>query len=333
MKINFLTFNPNEKSGSYRIWVRDLSLTLNEIEYDSKIFTSIKELILEKDTDVIILCKSAYVAASEVRKHFLKAKIGAINIPCNHIDETIDFVIVGSPEEYTSMSNYRNVFIYPLIERKFESVKRKIHESDNNVLKLCFHGHYPHLFKFQPFLKEAIEYVDQNIKKVSLSVITGNPKYEWQSRAGRPNVEINMFPYDENITERIQECDIGLAPNVSDIRPFVEGIENLVRTDWGLYNTDYFLRFKNKTNPGRAYVFYQHGIPVIHDISPSSFELMKITGYNVCAHDKLSWVREIEYLSKYKNREKISLAYYESFKKYYDVHVLAKKITKKINEV
>ena len=35
MKINFLTFNPNEKSGSYRIWVRDLSLTLNEIEYDS----------------------------------------------------------------------------------------------------------------------------------------------------------------------------------------------------------------------------------------------------------------------------------------------------------
>jgi len=330
MKINFLTFSPNENSGSYRIWVRDLSRTLNEIKCDSKIFTSVKELILEKDVDVIILCKSAFESADEIKKHLPEATIGAINIPCNFFNNSIDFVIVGSPEEYISMSYYDNVFIYPLIERKFESIKIKKHE-EKDTLDFCFHGHYPHLFKFEPFLKEAIEFFDKNIKKVKIKVITGNKEFKW--KAGRPNVDIKMFSYDENFVDIVQSCDIGLVPNVIDIRLFSKDIQKITSVDFGLYDTDYFLRMKNKTNAGRAYVFYQLGIPVIHDISPSSFELMSKTDYTICAHDHLSYIREFKKISDHNLRNEIAESNKKMFEKHYNPHIHANKLLQKIQKL
>merc|ERR1711990_915804 len=112
-------------SGSYRIWVHDLSLTFNEIGVVSKVVNSVEAV--ESDADIIILCKSCYELCDNVKTKNNSASVGAINIPCNYSNGNIDFVIVGSIEEYTSMSNYKNVFIYPLIERKFENVKTPKH--------------------------------------------------------------------------------------------------------------------------------------------------------------------------------------------------------------
>ena len=61
------------------------------------------------------------------------------------------------------MSLYENVFIHPLIEKKYENIKLFKHKN-KDTFNICFHGHYPHLFKFEPFLKESIEYFDKNIK-------------------------------------------------------------------------------------------------------------------------------------------------------------------------
>jgi hypothetical protein len=330
MKVNFFTLNNNENSGSYRIWVRDLSRTFNELSLESKIITRIEDI--ESDIDTLIMCKSAYKFSKECRKKVgKKVKIGAINIDRKYICKEIDFVIVGSPEEYASISSYHNVFIYPLIERKFENVERKYHSKNTDVLKVCFHGHYPHLFKFEPFLREAIELYNDNIKKIELNVITGHKDFNW--KIGRPNVKINMFDYNNNISSLIKENDIGVVPNVSDIRLFAKGIEKVTDTNLGLYETDYFMRYKNKTNAGRSYVFYQHGIPVIHDLSPSSFELMKTTGYHICAHDTKSWIRELTRLTDYSFREAISKSYFDNFKTHYNPLKLGKKLIDNIEEI
>lgn len=329
MKINFLSFSPNENSGSYRIWVKDLSRSLNEIQHNSKIFTNIEELKIDKDVDVIILCKSSYKSINEVRKHFPKTIIGAINISCDFHNDLIDFVIVGSPEEYISMSYYKNVFIYPLIERKFELIKIKNHE-DKETLDFCFHGHYPHLFKFEPFLKNALETLSK-IKKIKLKVITGNKNFEW--KIGRPDIDIELFDYNENFVEIVQSCDIGLVPNVSDVRLFSKDIHKMTSVDFGLYETDFFLRMKNKSNAGRAYVFYQLGIPVVHDISPSSFELMANSEHTICAHDTQSYIREFNKLSDFKLRNQIAKSNKKIFEKNYNAHDHAKKIIQKIQKI
>lgn len=328
MKINFVTRNKDDNSGSYRIWVRDLCNTLVENGYDAKI--SLANEDIDKDSDVIILCKSAYNLAPKAKELFPGCILGAINIPCNYHDKNIDFVIVGSIEEYTSMSLYENVFIHPLIEKKYENIESFKHKN-KDTFNICFHGHYPHLFKFEPFLRESIEYFDKNIKKVKLKIITGDKNFDWKD--GRPNVDIEMFGYDDSFVDIVQSCDIGIVPNVLDLRVLIADLEKTVSSNHGLYDTDYFIRMKNKTNPGRSYVFYQLGLPVIHDLSPSSFELMSKTGYNICAHDTRSYLREMKLLLNEDYRNEVSQKNKKVFEEHYSRKHHADKIIQFIKRI
>ena len=315
-------------SGSYRIWVHDLSLTFSEIGVISKVVNSVEDV--EADADIIILCKSCYRLCDNVKEKNNNAIVGAINIPCDYSNDNIDFVIVGSIEEYTSMSNYKNVFIYPLIERKFENVKIPKHLKKKS-LDICFHGHFPHLFKFESSLKNALETFDNMHAPINLKVITGNKNFNWVH--GRPNINIEMYDYNDSFVNIVQSCDIGLVPNVCDMKVLVNGLEKQTSVELGLYETDYFIRMKNKTNPGRAYVFYQLGIPVIHDLSPSSFELMCKTGYNICAHDTKSYIREFKRLLNPDYRNEVAEKNKMTFEKHYNVRHHAKKLIKNIGEV
>ena len=90
MQINFLTRNKNDNSGSYRIWVKDLSQTINDLDHNSKVYTSLNDI--PQDTEILIICKSYYDIVSEARKKLLNCKIGVINIPANYNNKDIDFV-------------------------------------------------------------------------------------------------------------------------------------------------------------------------------------------------------------------------------------------------
>ena len=153
MKINFFTVNANDNMGSYRIWIRDLSRSLNEIGHDSNILKEGVEISSLVDCDTIIFGKSSYSFAPQVKKIIenKNIKMGGINVEKGHEDKSLDFLIVGSPEEMCSLHYYDNIFIYPLIERQFEEVSPKVHKNGESF-RVCFHGHHPHLFKFEPFL-------------------------------------------------------------------------------------------------------------------------------------------------------------------------------------
>jgi hypothetical protein len=60
---------------------------------------------------------------------------------------------------------------------------------------------------------------------------------------------------------------------------------------------------------------------------------MKITGYNICAHNSNGWYKELSNLTSFKKREEVSKAYYSAFKKYYRLEDHAKKLTKQIKKV
>jgi len=337
MKIRFITGNPDDNMGSYRIWVRDLSRTLLEINEDSKIVDinpiltnstdeNSHNLVIEeiKSADVLILGKSCYNILSEVKKINETAVIGVININSDYVDDNIDFVIVGSWEEHCSLSYYENVFFYPLIERSFENSKTKNHLPSKKI-RVCYHGHYPHLSKFDPHVKEALEEISKFFE-VTMVTITGHPEFEWE--IGRPDgIEVENHRYDINtISDIISSCDIGIVPNVSDMSHYFPQLKNIKDVDRGWNDTDFILRFKNKTNGGRAYVLYQHGIPVIHDLSPNSFDFMAKSGEYTFAHDKLSYIRALKSLSCHENRNRIALANKEAFDKNFNPHEHAKKL-------
>lgn len=323
-------------SGSYRIWVSDLSDSLIENGVSSRILKPSPETemssILE---DIVIFSKNSWKLASIFKKSYPNKLVGAINIPADSNEKEIDFVIVGSHEERLSLAHYENVFIYPLIERKFMGIQRKIHKN-NDTLKVCFHGHHPHLYKFFPHLKRALERVDREVKKTELHVVTGDQSFvsKWDSDTGRPNIDIFSHPYS-SISEVISKSDIGIVPNISDVNSVLPLFrKEFLNNDIGLYNTDYVIRFKNKTNPGRAFVFYQHGVPVVHDISPSSFEMMALTDRYIVAHEEESWFKEIKDLAeKPEKRQELSDIYRKTFDSFYDPNKWAKKLCMQISEI
>lgn len=300
MKITFVEVNQNNKTGSYRIWVKDLATTLSKMGHETIIINKNEDI--PKNTNVVIYGKSATSLAKDF-KNRKDIKVGGINFPCDFISKDFDFVIVGSYEEKISMSYYENVFVYPLIERKFMNLPTKTHE-DSEKLKICYHGHHPHLFKFAPHLRDALDELSKE-KDIELHVITGQKNFPWEHNIGKPkNIPVYMYDYDQSFSDIVMKCDIGVVPNVCDMKSLFPGIENqLNHSELGLYDTDFFVRFKNKTNPGRAYVFYQHGIPVIHDLSPSSFDFMSKTEEYIFAHDKMSWMREIRGFYKREKRQ------------------------------
>jgi hypothetical protein len=330
MKISFVEKVINDKTASYRIWVKDLSKTLIELGHTVEIVQDISDI----DSKVVIFGKSSRDLLLAYNKP-IDTKVAAINFPCNFYDKKVDFMIAGSHEERVSMSNYEHVFVHPLIERKFLHIQKKCHNSlsklpltgDLDKIVLCYHGNYPHLFKFAPHLKLAIEDLSQLIN-VELNIITGPTGFKWESETGKPdNIKINYYEYDDSTFSKILlSSDIGLVPNVSDLKYVFNGIENNTSVDCGLYDTDYFLRFKNKTNSGRAYVFYQHGIPVIHDLSPSNFEFMARSGHFICAHDRNSWLRELKKLLCHAYRQEVSDDNGKAFEHYYNPSIFAKSL-------
>ena len=172
MKILFYATNQDISLGSYRIWGNDLNQYMQEIGHSSKLYTgSPKEV---EEADVIIFAKNDWKDSIKVKEYYPEKIIGTTNLSADISSKVnCDFVIVGSLEEKCSLSKYQNVFLYPLIEKMFQSEDLyKIHEPKDR-LTIGFHGSYTHLAKFYPYLYKAIERFDKE-QDITLKVITSS---------------------------------------------------------------------------------------------------------------------------------------------------------------
>ena len=158
-KILFISNTNNISTGSYRIWVNDLKQYFEECGIPSTISYGIPTSVSQYD--IIICGKSDAEAAIAVKNAYPEKKVGVINLSSDRKNLPIDFVIVGSMEEMDSLSHYDNVFLYPLIERMYQDPGDYKKHEDAPVLRIGFHGHYPHLSKFCPYLDEALEDMDK----------------------------------------------------------------------------------------------------------------------------------------------------------------------------
>ena len=322
MKILFISNNQDISLGSYRIWVHDLNLYFRECGIDSTIGDRDSRI---DEYDTIICAKSDTHSAIRIKKDFPNKKVGVVNLSADSKGLPIDFVIVGSLEEMDSLSHYENVFLYPLIERMYQNKMDYQMHSPINKLRIGFHGHYPHLSKFEPNLKNALEKVGGNVE---LLVITGNPNFKW--KIGRPNIDIVIKSWNINtIKDDLLSCVIGVVPNMTCLN-----VENLpTSVDLGLYNTDYIARFKNKSNAGRCFVFHQLGIPVITDLTPSNFHILGDPKNGFIAYNENSWLKALGKLQNHNLRREIADNAKKEFDRLYNPHDWATRLYKNILEI
>ena len=299
-KILFVSTNHDLSVGSYRIWVNDLNEYFSHVGVSSDIYRKGMNI---QDYDVLICSKNDVAAAVDLKQRFPDKKVGLINLAADKKNLPIDFVIVGSLEEKDSLAHYKNVFMFPLIENMYQAEEDYKKHEKKDVLRIGYHGSYTHLAKFDPFLKEALEDMEKQCN-IELLVVTSPASFNWQ--LGRPNIK-NVIMKNWNIAtikEDLLSCDIGIVPNITHIPFNLSTHETSVES--GLYNTDYIIRMKNKSNAGRAFVFHQLGIPVVGDNTPSNYHILGDPKCGFIAHTKQGWLKALLSLRDHETRQSMA---------------------------
>lgn len=320
-KILFVSTTKNISTGSYRIWVNDLNQYFQECGIPSTIFYGVPTSI--SDHDIIICGKPDADIAVAVKKAFPEKKVGVINLSSDRKSLPIDFVIVGSMEEMDSLSHYDNVFLYPLIERMYQDPGDYKEHKESPVLRIGFHGHYPHLSKFSPYLDGALEDMEKK-HDIELLIVTTNTSYRW--RVGKPNIKnIIIKEWDINtVKEDLLSCDIGVVPNMTNLN--LAELELGTSVDMGLYNTDHVVRMKNKSNAGRCFVFHQLGVPVVADLTPSNFHIMGDPKCGSLVLNRASWLKALTKLVNPEIRQAIADNAKREFDRLYNPHEWAQRL-------
>ena len=159
-------------------------------------------------------------------------------------------------------------------------------------------------------LKSALEsyasLLESKGKSVKLRVVTESDNPIW--RVGRPNIAIETFNYDHrSVGNLIQACDIGIVPNAYSIA--INRVWSALRRKvmrGGFQPGDYNIRFKNKSNYGRALVFMQLGLPAVVDVTPSHFQLIDDRVSGCIAFNEASWLSALLYLSSAETRQMVA---------------------------
>jgi hypothetical protein len=326
MDIIFLA-NPNINRGSYRIWINDLNYFIKEYtELNVIIIDILKNSINNlgeyiKSNSVFIIDKVLICDDIILKIKNLGKKIYLINPPLqdNLVYKYVDGFIVGSIEEKDSLLKYKSkILIFPLIERQFynsKNLKSYKLDDDNNTIIIGYHGNPNHLNHLNISCKNAINRLIKKNKEYNfrLLVITNNIN-QWI--IGKPNIPIDYIKYNlETIEKDLLKIDIGIVPNISGY----SNTQKINKQDnmLGKYDSDIKIRFKNKSNNGRALVFHQLKIPIIADYTPSNIHILgdPKNGYAVCSED--GWYNAFNELLDIKKREYISNnAYLEVKNKY-----------------
>jgi len=257
--------------------------------------------------DVIILGKCLFdhhkSIVDYVNLKYPNKLVGTITPSSSVRDIPFDFVMAGSLEEADSLSFHRNVILNAHIESIFLDSETKVHQN-SDTLKLCVHGWSAHLASFAPNLQWALEEFEKE-QDYELVIISETSNLSgWD--IGKPNIKkicAKKWGID-TIRSDIQSCDIGIVPGIYDLTS--TAFSDVVNNKNGFFDTDYVFRFKNKCNNGRSLAFFQLGVPVVADFSPSHFHMMGDGECGFVAHTKDGWLNSFRKLKGCSSRQIIS---------------------------
>lgn len=307
--------------GSTRIWVNNLSNWLKDLGENVVILKNYKDLTFyKKNIDIIIFGKNEE-PDKILNFSKQKEKIGLINPSLKFIKkkfrDKVDFIIVGSLEERDFWLDYYNaVFIFPLIEKNF--TKKKIHQNKDEII-FGYHGNLRHLQEMNPEIIKALEEFSKE-KKVVLKVIYDKKLGKWNKN--RPKIKIEEKNWNFTTLENdLLTCDVGIVPGVINQNSIFKN------------KFDYLIKFKNKSNSGRCFVFHQLNIPVIADFNPSNFHILGNLDCGFVANSYGGWLNAMNYLSHSENRKKMANNAYNEFLKYYDPIKWTKRFINELNNI
>ena len=340
MRIRFVVRNNDMNRGSYRVWVDNFSQTLNSLGVQTNILKADEHNVRSPSNLDCVIYDKGITPPLPPHTHqshgSQKAKtlIGAINPPANKKYD-VDFVIVGSREEENSLSFYENIIFVPLIEVKIK-IDNRIHTKGTSLC-IGYHGNEEHLNSFESCgLTKALEQFKRfnESKSIETKLVVISPKHNPEWRSGRPKIDTEFHKYDwNNFCDLLNYIDIGIVPNSYYQKPrFLSKLSN-INSLYGKYDTDYVMRFKNKTNHGRLLVFMRAKIPAIADLSPSHLALLGDDANGFLAANSAAWLRHLKVLSSPAMRQQVADNAFTFVCEKYDESQYAKRFIEQIKMI
>ena len=300
MKISFLSQETNINIGSYRIYIDQFANQIKSTGIEVHKSTQIDQVATS--SDCIIIGKNNLNLLQDV----LKSKkpnqlIGIVHPPLDtKITGDFDFIIVGSTlEKVYAKQFYDNIFVYDLIEDRYNNIDLKVHKNKSELI-VGTHGNHVHLYKYIDILKTINQWEYSNTLKF-INITDSVSKSEKILKNLKLNFEIEHIKWNlDSFTDDLKKIDIAIVATLFQKKIKFKNFRK------GKYKSDYSFRFKSNTNQGRAFVFYQLGIPVIEDLSPESFSLNFKEDSSLFYHSDKSLIKNLNKLKNADFRDKLS---------------------------
>ena len=263
------------------------------IKYDQKDYSNFD----------LVLFFSPESNVDEVRKINKYAKIGILDPKLNNelqYEEArkADFLVVSSLEQKLFSQKFsKNIVIFNWFPNvNFQKIKNK---KKSNKIKIAYQGNKIHLNSFNHSLKNAFENLYREFNHIELIAIYDIDKLgKW--KIGRPNIPIFDVQWNvNNYCDILSSCDIGLVPNLLPVnKKICHSLTkvSLKNSNYNYNKNDYFIRFKQNSNPNRFWEFSQLKIPVVADLFPSSCQLINDEYNGLLAFDEETWFQSIKFL-------------------------------------
>lgn len=327
MNIDFICRSRDIKVGTYRILVHDLAHVLADQGHSVQIHGHVEST---REDSVLIYSKG------DVNLHRTNDKriCGAISLSGDS-NQKFDFSIVNSIEEKKSVEHLcKETAIINLVEKMYQGIPLKDHKP-GDIFTVGYHGSYTHLPKLKDGFVEAFNHLIENGKSIRLNCLTNSSTIseEILKDIGLNMKNVTFRDWDFGIArEFIQQSDVGIIPNLTSLRDHSD-IVNDHNNQIGTYNTDYIFRFKNKSNPGRSFVFNQLGIPVITDLTPSMMPMYFDEMCGSVATNSHTWLKAINRFMSHTERNSAALIAYNRFCELYSMEKDAQNLARIIENL
>ncbi|RME57121.1 hypothetical protein D6779_09370 [Candidatus Parcubacteria bacterium] len=239
---------------------------------------------------------------AEARAANPAAKIGVIDPRPSTLSaaQGADFVVANGVEMGDWLANYfENIYIYPIYPQV--NVSPKTHTHHTPVI-LGYHGNKVHLMSMRPIISQALdalakEYEVELWAVYNIDLLGKMPFDLCRAR----NCKVRYFQWHEGVyADVLSQVDIGIVPNLIPLKN-----ETIAKRKAASYSrvlqphdSDYLLRFKVSTNPGRIYVFSQLGIPVVAGMSPSAASAVQHGYSGYLAYSSGGWYWALKKLAE-----------------------------------
>jgi hypothetical protein len=297
--LNILVFSNKSKSASWSFYSKALIFDSDIIYCEVKTSKDLPDL---NKYDIILLFGSNFDISS-IRKKNQSLVIGHLEPRAAQKNNLLDydFLVVNSIESRDYFAKYcENIFVYPTFPIVSPKVESGIKQSR---LIIGYHGNKIHLEAMNPRITNALNALSKKVNFELWAMYDINGLGKWKE-SGLSEVNVRHIQFDtKNYLECISKVDIGIIPQFIPVRNN-KFLKWALSSYFGKFNEradNFFFRFKETTNNGRAYVFAQYSIPVVVDMTPSSCVLIGDNEYGFIAYSEDSWYKFLLELAQDKN--------------------------------